>query len=134
MPFSFPRKPRSTPGIPQEVCKAASNTPGQAEPSPRTAYKRKLKTLQVAETLQTAGFSVCASTLDFSVLVIYTSKGGAWGQLPRGKGGLLFLLLFFFFCFLGLHSWHMEVPRLPAYTTATAMQDLSHACDLHHIP
>ena len=34
----------------------------------------------------------------------------------------------------------MEVPRLgvelelelPAYTTATAMQDLSHICDLHH--
>ena len=70
---------------------------------------------------------------------------------------------FFFFCFLGLHKdgWsqtslnrvvfvffflgrhllHMEVPRLgtklelhlPAYTTATAMQDLSrHVCDLHH--
>ena len=37
----------------------------------------------------------------------------------------------FFFCFLGLHLQHMEVPRLgvklelqlPAYTTATAMQD-----------
>ena len=35
----------------------------------------------------------------------------------------------------------MEVPRLgvelelqpPAYTTATAMQDPSHICDLHHI-
>ena len=35
---------------------------------------------------------------------------------------------FFFFCSLGLHLWHMEVPRLvvqselqlPAYTTATA--------------
>ena len=34
---------------------------------------------------------------------------------------------------------HMEVPslgvqselQLPAYTTATAMQDLSHICDLH---
>ena len=37
----------------------------------------------------------------------------------------------FFFFFLGLHLQHMEVPRLgvklelqlPAYTTATAMQD-----------
>ena len=46
----------------------------------------------------------------------------------------------FIFDFLGLHLWHMEVPRLgvkselqlPAYTTATAMQDLSHVCDLHH--
>ena len=36
--------------------------------------------------------------------------------------------------------YHMEVPRLGvkselqllAYTTATAMQDLSHICDLHH--
>ena len=42
--------------------------------------------------------------------------------------------------FLGLHPWHMDVPRLgvetelqlPAYTTATAMQDLSRICDLHH--
>ena len=36
--------------------------------------------------------------------------------------------------------WHMEVPRLgaelelqlPAYTTATAILDLSCSCDLHH--
>ena len=36
--------------------------------------------------------------------------------------------------------WHMEVPRLGvkselqllAYTTATAIQDLSRVCDLHH--
>ena len=47
---------------------------------------------------------------------------------------------FFFFCFLGPHPRHMEVPRLgveselqlPAYTTATAMQDLSCICNLHH--
>ena len=45
-----------------------------------------------------------------------------------------------FFFFLGPHPWHMEVPRLgvesglqlPAYTTATATQNLSHAWDLHH--
>ena len=44
------------------------------------------------------------------------------------------------FAFLGLHLRHMEVPRLrvkeelqlPPCTTATAMQDLSHVCDLHH--
>ena len=43
-------------------------------------------------------------------------------------------------CFLGLHPWHMEVPRLqveselqlPAYTTATTTQDPSHICDLQH--
>ena len=46
----------------------------------------------------------------------------------------------FFFCFLGPNLRHMEVPRLgviselqlPACTTATATQDLSCVCDLHH--
>ena len=48
--------------------------------------------------------------------------------------------LFLCFCFLGLHLWHMEVPRLgvqlelqlPGYTTATS--DPSHVFDLHHSP
>ena len=48
--------------------------------------------------------------------------------------------LFFFFCFLGPHPWHMEVPRLGvkpelqllACTTVTALWDLSHVCNLHH--
>ena len=53
----------------------------------------------------------------------------------------LFVLVFVgFFYFLGPHLWHMEVPRLgveselqlPAHTTATAILDLSHFCDLHH--
>ena len=43
-------------------------------------------------------------------------------------------------CFLELHLPHMEVPRLgvqselhlPSYTTATATQDLSQVCNLHH--
>ena len=42
--------------------------------------------------------------------------------------------------FLGLHPWHMEVPRLgveselqlPASTTATVTQDLSCVCDLRY--
>ena len=46
----------------------------------------------------------------------------------------------FFLLFLGPHSWHTKVPRLganselqlPAYTTATAIWDPSHICDLHH--
>ena len=46
----------------------------------------------------------------------------------------------FLLVFLGPHPQHMEVPRLgveselqlQVYTTATAMQDLSHVCDLHH--
>ena len=52
----------------------------------------------------------------------------------------IFLLIYFIylFLFLGLHLWHMEVPRLgvesevqlPAYTTATTTQDQSHFCNL----
>ena len=51
-----------------------------------------------------------------------------------------FMIIFFFFSFLGLHSQHMEAPRLgvqlepqlPDYTTATATGDPSHICNLHH--
>ena len=59
-------------------------------------------------------------------------------RLPCAMTGApLFLYLF---CFLELHPWHMEVPRLgvksklkvPAYTTATAAQDPSRIWDLHH--
>ena len=53
---------------------------------------------------------------------------------------LLFLFICLFVCFLGLHLWHMEVPRLGieselqplAYTTATATHDLCWVCSLHH--
>ena len=45
-----------------------------------------------------------------------------------------------YFCFLGPHPQHMEVPRrgaeselqLPVCTTATKTQDLSPVCNLHH--
>ena len=48
------------------------------------------------------------------------------------------LLSIFFFPFFQLHLWYMEVPgamveselQLPAYTTATAMPNLSPICDL----
>ena len=48
--------------------------------------------------------------------------------------------LFFFLLFLGLHSRHMEVPRLgfqselhlPDYVTATATRDPSRFCNPHH--
>ena len=50
------------------------------------------------------------------------------------------LLFFFLFCFLGPHLRHMEIPRSGvkselqqlAYTTTTAMPDLSHICNLQH--
>ena len=53
---------------------------------------------------------------------------------------LIFIYLFIY-CFLGPHPWHMEGPRLGtelelqllAYAIATAMQDLSHVCDLHQV-
>ena len=53
---------------------------------------------------------------------------------------LLYPILSFFFCFLGSHPWHEEVPRrgveselqLLAYTTAIATEDPSHVCNLHH--
>ena len=56
-----------------------------------------------------------------------------------GPSGVSFLYLFIFF--LGLHPWHMEVPRLglqselqlPAYTAATASLDLSHSSWQHQI-
>ena len=52
----------------------------------------------------------------------------------------LILGFFFFLPLLGPHPQHIEVPRLgveselqlPAYATATATQDPSCVCDLHH--
>ena len=53
---------------------------------------------------------------------------------------LLFFGFFFPFVILGPYLQHMEVPKLgveselqlPADTTATAMWDPNHVCDLHH--
>ena len=55
------------------------------------------------------------------------------GPLQEKFWVFLVVCLFVCFCFLGLHPWHMEVPRLgveselqlPAYAAATAMPDLS---------
>ena len=52
----------------------------------------------------------------------------------------IYLCIYLFIYFLRLHLWHMEIPRLavklelqlPAYTTATATQEPSCICDLHH--
>ena len=54
-------------------------------------------------------------------------------------GFLLLLLLFICLFVLELHLQYMDAPRLgveselqlPAYTTATATQDLSRVCNLH---
>ena len=66
------------------------------------------------------------------------------GPNNRTSDSILFLIKknFKFVCFLGPHRWHMEAPQLgvlselqlPAYATATATatQDPSYVCDLHH--
>ena len=80
------------------------------------------------------------------------NEGGFGGLISRTFEGRDFLLgrslhflfcfskHFLFFCFLGPHLWHVEVPRLwvewelqlPAYTTATAAWDVSGIFVLHH--
>ena len=66
------------------------------------------------------------------------------GQSPTLSRALLITredaFCFLLFCFLGPYLQHMEVPRLgveselqlSAYTTATATQDPSQVCSLHH--
>ena len=59
---------------------------------------------------------------------------------PCGREGRHPVDFFLFLVFLRLYSRHMEGPRLggkselqlPGYTTATATQDPSPVCDLHH--
>ena len=64
-----------------------------------------------------------------------------WSFICLWRNIYLDLLPFsFLFFFKGLQVWHMEVPKLRvqselqllAYTTATATQDPSPVCDLHH--
>ena len=62
------------------------------------------------------------------------------GFLCSHLAATAFNLYFLFYCFLGMHLWHMEVRRLgvqaelqlPTYTTATATWDPSRIFDLHH--
>ena len=56
------------------------------------------------------------------------------------EAGIFVSHFILFFCFLGLHLGHMEVPRLRvkselqllAYSRATAMPDPSQFCNLYH--
>ena len=75
-------------------------------------------------------------------------KNTQWGGHVRCTGLKMGLDVKYFtqktseirFFFSGLRLWHMEVHRLgvklelqlPTHTTATATQDQSHVCDLHH--
>jgi len=74
--------------------------------------------------------------------VTYTTAHGKARSVCFKWNNISFLFLsfflFFFLVSLGLHSQHMEVPRLgveselPSYTTATAMRNPSCVFDLHH--
>ena len=81
---------------------------------------------------------------DFSRYILYNFSWYSYTDFapyfsPLYNIGIILLRFFFSFC-LGLHPWHMEVPRLgvelklqpPAYTTAIATWDPSHVCDPHH--
>ena len=78
-----------------------------------------------------------------STLTHATSSARPQGIVANTTGRHLLCFVsfcFIFFCFLVPHLQHMEIPRLgvelelklPAYTTATAIQGLSHVCNLHH--
>ena len=65
---------------------------------------------------------------DSSLLTLYLLVSTfSWKEKKQNK-------TFFFFVFLGPHPQHTEVPGQgveSAYTTGTAMPDLSCVCDLH---
>ena len=76
---------------------------------------------------------LCLSYLEFICpCVEFFSKFGKFSVFSF----LSFFFFFFYFFFLGLHLWHMEVPRLgvaselqlPVFSTAQAMLDPSHVC------
>ena len=62
------------------------------------------------------------------------------GKVLEKNASLHSQILLFFFCFLGPHWWHMEVPRLgveqelqlPSYATVTATPDPRGVGALHH--
>ena len=91
------------------------------------------------------GMRVCA--LEPTTVHTFPPSSPTRSQTPEADTSFLWVLFFcfvlffsFFFFLLEPHPWHMEVPRLGvkldlqllAYTTATATQDLSCVCDLHH--
>ena len=88
----------------------------------------------------TEGAPACLSRHGSGTSVFWAPLLGIWLLCTLVHGSTTVPHPYFFVCFLGPHSQHMEVPRLrveselqlPAYVPATAMPDLSHVCDLHH--
>ena len=79
---------------------------------------------------------------DLFILSFFTMKRSnrhkQWASLYPNCW-ICFKIFFFFSRFLGLHSWHMQVPiwvklelQLLTQTTAIAIWDPSCICDVHH--
>ena len=100
----------------------------------------------LAARVQARSWDTCPQAGGFHDLPLAQSQCVV-GKMPFAVGApsvsistIGFFVCLFVFAFLGQHPWHMDVPRLgvksqlqlPAYTTATAMQDPSHVFDLYH--
>ena len=83
---------------------------------------------------------MCVWYVFWGVEVGQKEQEGREGEAVSGRVFYLFFFNFNFFCFLAPQPQHTEVPRLgveselllPAYATATAMQDPSRVSNLHH--
>ena len=113
--FSFSNITSSCP--PQVLCICYSLFLGRSSPTQLlSSFKSQLKFCRLKEASQSSRLSQTSVTFSLSPFTHIQ------------------------FVFLGLHLWHMAVPRwgveselqLRAYTSATAKWDLSHVCDLHH--
>ena len=71
-------------------------------------------------------------------LVIFVEEGERHVLLLCHLNSASVLLIFCFLLLLGPHPWHKDVPRLGVKSelqllaTATATQELSHVCCIHH--
>ena len=101
--------------------------------TPKDTYTH---TKRVVMALETGQWRLCYVNPGFIGLVPQTLMKIS----PISPAVWVRLFVYLFFCFLGLHSWHMEGPRpgvqselrLPLYATAAATSDQSRLCDLHH--
>ena len=87
---------------------------------------------------------IAQGTKDIAQRRLNRALGWQWQRWLQGSSRDTYVcwssFYFCFFCFLGLHLPHMEVPRrgvkselqLPACATATATRELSCVCNLHH--
>ena len=120
--------------------------PGGKTRLPMIAYPRLISHLDIAWFSKHLSTRAESPWLQAGVLVSWVchlcshTGPGTWkGPVLWGSAKVM-LTFFFFLGLLGPPLWHMEIPRmgvkselqLPAYTTAPATPDPSHACNLHH--